>query len=105
MHSVTERFQGGAPDRRVRAIKDAADTPSSDSVLYWMIAKRRTRLTLLHDRQAAWARAISRALLVHEASRVSYPYASNQLHRGLNDGMAVDARAFEGSAVGLIPVR
>ena len=99
MHTATQGFRGGAPDSRVRAVNDAATNPSGEYVLYWMIANRRTRFNFSLDRAVAWARELGRPLVVLEALRVDYPYASERLHRFAIDGMAANARAFEGSAV------
>ena len=99
MHTATQGFRGGAPDSRVRAVNDAATNPSGEYVLYWMIANRRTRFNFSLDRAVAWARELGRPLVVLEALRVDYPYASERLHRFVIDGMAANSRAFEGSAV------
>lgn len=98
MHSAIEGFRGGAPAIRVRAVNDRPVQPDGEFVLYWMIANRRTRFNFSLDRAAAWSRELGRPLLVLEALRVDYPFASERLHRFVIDGMAANARAFEGTA-------
>ena len=89
---------GGAPPLRVRAANDApvADGPW---VLYWMIAARRLRGNFALDRAAAWARALGRPLVILEALRVDYPWASDRLHRFVLDGMADQRAMSEGAPV------
>ena len=99
MHSATEGFRGGAPPIRVRAVNERRVNPDGQFVLYWMIANRRTRFNFSLDRAAAWARELGRPLVVLEALRVDYPYASERIHRFVLDGMLSNRRAFERSEV------
>jgi len=99
MHSAIEGFHGGAPANRVRAVNDCPIHPAGDFVLYWMIANRRIRYNFSLDRALAWARELGRPLVVLEALRIDYPHASERMHRFVIDGMATNARGFEGSAV------
>jgi deoxyribodipyrimidine photo-lyase len=73
-------------DRRV-----AADRPY---VLYWMIAARRTRWNYALDRAIEWAQSLKKPLVVLEALRVNYPWASDRLHRFAIDGMADNRASF-----------
>lgn len=61
-------------------------------VLYWMIAARRTRWSFALDHAIAEARRLGVPLVVLEALRVGYPWASERLHRWVIDGM-YDQRA------------
>jgi deoxyribodipyrimidine photo-lyase len=97
MHTATEGFQGGAPAARIRVVNDSAVNATGDYVLYWMIANRRTRFNFSLDRAVAWARELGRPLVVLEALRVDYPHASERIHRFVIDGMAANARGFDGS--------
>jgi deoxyribodipyrimidine photo-lyase len=81
-------------DVRVRAANDLAVDPSADYVLYWMIAARRPSWNFALDRAIAWASLVRKPLVVLEALRVDYPWASDRLHRFVLDGMADNARAF-----------
>lgn len=85
------------PAIRVRAMNSAPVRPDGDYVLYWMIAARRTAWNFALDRAIDRARELDRPLLVLEALRVDYPWASDRLHRFVLDGMADNARAFERS--------
>jgi deoxyribodipyrimidine photo-lyase len=76
---------------RVRRINDQPVQLSGSFVLYWMIAARRATSNFALDRAVAWARFLRRPLVVLEAPRVDYPWASDRLHRFVLDGMADNA--------------
>ncbi len=80
------------PALRVRRANEAP-VAAGDYVLYWMIAARRTRMNFALERAAEWARTLARPLVVLEALRVDYPWASARLHRFVLDGMVDNARA------------
>ncbi len=92
-------FHAGAPLSRVRPVNDKPVRGDATVVLYWMIAARRSTANFALDRAAAWAVELGRPLVVLEALRVDYPYASDRLHRFVLDGMAANARAFERTPV------
>lgn len=87
------------PALRVRAVNRAPLRPERKYVLYWMIAARRTHDNFALDRALEYARRLQKPLLVLEALRVDYPYASDRLHRFVIDGMADNARAFRTAGV------
>ncbi len=60
-------------------------------VLYWMTAFRRVKDNFALDRAVELARALSRPLVVLEALRADYAWASDRLHRFVLDGMADNA--------------
>jgi deoxyribodipyrimidine photo-lyase len=99
MRLTHEGFQGGAPALRIRPVNDRPVEPAGLFVLYWMIAARRSTSNFALDRAAAWSIELNRPLVVLEALRVDYPFASDRLHRFVIDGMADNARAFKGTAV------
>ncbi|MEL6182865.1 MAG: deoxyribodipyrimidine photolyase, partial [Myxococcota bacterium] len=68
-------------------------------VLYWMIANRRTRWNFSLDRAIAWAQELNKPLVVLEALRTGYRWASDRFHRFIIDGMHDNARAFAGSSI------
>ena len=76
------------PDVRVRLGNDGEVDESKDFVLYWMTAYRRTRWNFSLQRAVDWARALKRPLVVLEALRVGYPWASDRLHHFVIQGMA-----------------
>jgi len=69
--------------------------PDRRLVLYWMIAARRPASNFALDRAVAWARELRRPLVVLEALRVDYPWASDRLHRFVLEGMRDNRRAFQ----------
>ncbi len=65
-------------------------------VLYWMIAQRRTRWNFALQRAVEQARALDRPLIVVEALRCDYEWASDRLHSFVLQGMADNVAAFRG---------
>ena len=45
------------------------------------------------DRAVGWARELGKPLVILEALRVGYPWASDRLHRFVLDGMADNVSA------------
>src|SRR6185312_4257521 len=89
---MTEIDVGGAPLVRVRAANERAIDSRRELVLYWMIAARRAHWNFALQRALSWARALGKPLVVLEALRVGYPWASDRLHRFVLDGMLDNAR-------------
>jgi deoxyribodipyrimidine photo-lyase len=58
-----------------------------------MVANRRTAFNFALERAADWARHLGLPLLILEALRLDYPWASERLHRFILDGMAANRRA------------
>ncbi len=77
--------------------------PERDFVLYWMIAARRSRSNFALDRAVGWASELGKPLVIFEALRVAYPWASDRLHRFVLDGMRDNAEAFEGTSASYYP--
>ena len=86
--------QPPVPNLRVRAVNAAELQSGGKYVLYWMIAARRTHDNFALDRAIEHAKALNKPLLVLEALRVAYPFASDRFHRFVIDGMAENALAF-----------
>jgi len=63
-----------------------------DFVLYWMTAFRRVSWNFALDRAVDWARELQKPLLVLEALRCDYLWASDRLHTFVLEGMAHNAR-------------
>lgn len=84
------------PDLRVRVCKDSAPRRGGEFVLYWMIAFRRSGWNFSLDRAVEWAAQLGKPLIVFEAVRCNYRWASDRLHRFIIDGMAANAAAFAG---------
>ena len=71
---------------RVRRLNQAK-AASGDYVLYWMQAARRLERNHALDYALVCARELSRPLVVYEALRADYPWASRRLHRFVLEGM------------------
>ena len=80
------------PDLRVRATNDAPVHESGGFVLYWMTAFRRVRWNFALDRAVDWSARLGKPLVVLEALRAGYPWASERLHAFALQGMADNAR-------------
>jgi deoxyribodipyrimidine photo-lyase len=80
-------------DPRLRALNDRPVDPDGGFVLYWMTSARRARWNFGLQRAAGLARELRRPLVVFEALRCDYPWASDRLHRFVLAGMADNARA------------
>jgi deoxyribodipyrimidine photo-lyase len=80
------------PAIRVRALNDAPIRPERGYVLYWMVANRRIRYNFALQHAALQARALNRPLVILEALRCDYPWASDRLHAFVLQGM-VDTTA------------
>lgn len=80
------------PDLRVHVLNDRPERPEREYVLYWMIASRRARWNFGLDRAAEHARRLRKPLVVFEALRAGYPWASDRLHAFVIDGMRDNAR-------------
>ena len=86
------------PASRIRILDSAPPRPNRNYVLYWMIAARRPRWNFALDRAAELARELDQPLLMFEALRCDYRWASDRHHRFVIDGMADNAAAFAGRA-------
>lgn len=82
----------------MRACHDVPPRRSGEYVLYWMIAFRRSGWNFSLDRAADWAAQLGKPLLIFEAVRCNYRWASDRLHQFIIDGMAANAAEFAGRA-------
>jgi deoxyribodipyrimidine photo-lyase len=80
-------------DPRLRTLTDRPLRPDGDFVLYWMTSARRVRWNFGLQRAAELARHLRKPLVVLEALRCDYRWASDRVHRFLLEGMADNARA------------
>ncbi len=81
------------PPIRIKNCNAQPVNPRGDYVLYWMIATRRLHFNFALDRAVEHCAALGKPLVVFEALRIGYPWASDRLHRFVLDGMADNARA------------
>ncbi|MEM6792009.1 MAG: deoxyribodipyrimidine photolyase, partial [Myxococcota bacterium] len=91
------------PEIRLRALNDNPRRENGDYVLYWMTSFRRTRFNHSLDRALELSRELARPLVVLEALRVGYRWASDRLHRFAIDGMADNRAAFADTPVAYHP--
>jgi deoxyribodipyrimidine photo-lyase len=73
-------------------LNQAGVNPKGRYVLYWMVAARRVRYNHGLQRAKEMALEMDRPLLILEALRVGYEWASERLHRFIMQGMADNAR-------------
>lgn len=96
---MTKTRSSGVPGIRLRALNRKEVRTDGEYVLYWMIAARRAHWNFALDRAVELARGLDRPLVVLEALRAGYRWASDRLHRFVIDGMADNTRAFAGTGV------
>lgn len=78
----------------IRINKSNAQSVKTDGdyVLYWMISNRRLHFNFALDRALEYCAELRKPLLIFEALRIAYPWASDRLHRFVLDGMTDNAR-------------
>jgi deoxyribodipyrimidine photo-lyase len=87
----------------VRALNDRPLRATGSHVIYWMTAHRRVERNFALQRAVEAARHLRKPLVVLEALRCDYPWASDRLHRFVIDGMADQARALNAAALTYLP--
>jgi deoxyribodipyrimidine photo-lyase len=80
-------------ERRVRSWRAGAVRGEGRYVLYWMTAARRLGWNHALEQAVDWSSLLGRPLLVLEALRCDYPWATARTHRFVIDGMADNAAA------------
>ncbi|MGA2430372.1 MAG: deoxyribodipyrimidine photolyase [Candidatus Acidiferrum sp.] len=82
-------------------VRDCNDAPvrKSHYVLYWMIAARRVTFNFGLDRAFEYCRDLGKPLVILEALRCGYTWASDRVHRFVLDGMADNAAACKKAGV------
>jgi deoxyribodipyrimidine photo-lyase len=69
------------------AVNNSPVNTEGEFVLYWMIAFRRARWNFSLERAAEWAQELRKPVVVLEALRCDYPWASARLHCFILEGM------------------
>ena len=87
------------PIDRVHAENHGDVRSDAAHVMYWMTTTRRTRFNFGLQRATDWSRRLGLPLVVLEALRCDYPWASDRLHRFVLDGMADNRRRLESRGV------
>jgi deoxyribodipyrimidine photo-lyase len=91
------------PEIRIRDCSDAGVRPAGKYVLYWMIANRRVTFNFALDRAIEHCSELAKPLVVFEALRCGYEWASDRMHRFVIDGMADNAAACKKAGVTYFP--
>jgi deoxyribodipyrimidine photo-lyase len=87
------------PALRLRRLNIQAVAPQRDWVLYWMTAFRRTRSNYALQTARDMARQLRKPLVIFEALRVRYRWASDRFHRFVIEGMCDNLADCEGKDV------
>lgn len=88
---------------RVNTLNAAPVRHHGAYVLYWMVASRRLEWNFALDRAAWHARALGLPLVILEAIRADYPWASPRHHAFCLDGMREHGERLAGSGVAYLP--
>ena len=96
---IKEKAMTSVPGIRVRRCNALPARQDGEFILYWMVASRRVTWNFAFDRAAEWAEKLRKPLIVLEALRCDYRWASDRLHSFLIDGMADNACRLEGTGV------
>lgn len=72
-------------------------------VLYWMISARRLQYNFAMDHALAYCRELRKPLVIFEALRCDYRWASDRMHRFVIEGMADNQQACEKAGVAYFP--
>jgi deoxyribodipyrimidine photo-lyase len=91
------------PKNRIRNLNENAIDGDGKFVLYWMTAFRRTRYNFALQRAIELAVELKKPLVILDAVRLRYPWASDRLHRFLIDGMLDHQKALEKKPVTYFP--
>jgi len=91
------------PDFRVLQCNEAKENPQGDYVLYWMIANRRTYWNFGLQRAVEWSNRLGKPLMILEALRCGYQWASDRIHRFVMDGMKDNAARLQSNGVFYYP--
>ncbi len=88
-------MNGDVPPTRIALANEREVRGDGAYVLYWMTAARRTTHSFALERALDWARELDKPLVVFEALRAGYPWASDRFHAFVMDGMRDNAAALE----------
>ncbi len=91
------------PPHRIRTLIDVEPVESGDFVLYWMVAFRRGDWNFSLDRAVELAQQLGKPLVILEALRCDYEWASDRLHHFVVQGMCDNLRRFADTNVRYYP--
>jgi deoxyribodipyrimidine photo-lyase len=95
-------MQTAVPAARIRTATPEPIQSHGKFVLYWMTAFRRLHSNFALQRAVELAVELQRPLLIFEAVRVSYPWASDRFHQFIIDGMRDHASQVASTSVGYL---
>lgn len=91
------------PESRITALNDRPLRRDGDYVVYWMVANRRLEWNYSLDHALDLARSCGVGLVVLEALRLDYPWASRRHHQFALDGMREHRERLRGGPVTYLP--
>lgn len=91
------------PDIRLQNCNDADINANGEFVLYWMTANRRPGWNFSLERAVDYAKELKKPLLVFEALRSGYRWASDRFHQFVIQGMADNVTEFHRKKVTYYP--
>lgn len=91
------------PDFRIQKCNEAGENPQGDYILYWMIANRRTHWNFSLQRAVERSKRFDKPLVILEALRCGYQWASDRIHRFVMEGMRDNLARLAGTGVAYYP--
>jgi deoxyribodipyrimidine photo-lyase len=91
------------PALRISTINDSPIRTDGEFVLYWMTAFRRPTWNFSLQRAVEWAQQLGKPLVILEALRVAYPWASDRIHQFILEGIADNLAWFQDKPVTYYP--
>lgn len=86
-HPMTDHSTLPLPAVRLRTLNERPVRPDGEYVLYWMTAFRRGAWNFALDRAVQQAQQMGRPLVILEALRSGYRWASDRIHQFVIEGM------------------
>lgn len=83
------------PPIRISLCNNRPLNHEGDFVLYWMISNRRIDSNYSLQRAVEYSVELKKPLVIFEALRINYPWASRRFHKFVIDGMKDNANAIE----------
>ena len=96
-------FESSIPSVRIRNVGSDKINNKGEYVLYWMIANRRSTWNFSLQRAVEWSRELNKPLVVFEALRAGYEWASDRIHAFVIEGMIENEAAFSKKPVTYYP--
>lgn len=90
-------------ESRIRQMNARPVRAEREIVLYWMVAQRRCRSNFALQRAVDYAQRLDKPLVILEALRVGYPWASDRLHTFIVQGMADNQRVLTNQTITYYP--